>query len=772
MKKNFEKKISFTFAFFLFLFFFLILHSNFVFSESCNSNLFDYFYFQKTGSDASFTINTESEDVASFDVSYAFKILPKESTVKEVKDIKFVSEGFVNNDFNIDYLTYEKNDDEYIVHLVLSPKTFSLNNLNSNFNGNIGFSALVTFVDINGNEKTVLFCLPIFDVNIILDENVVPEDLKEGIDKAKKYYDTFKKLDSAIDILQVTYALLCEDKQKNYTKSIELFNEKCDVVEGVLKESLTSNTVDLNSFCNENKDSFSGNTDDEKIQDCRNTFNYCKNEYNNILEYEKNMLDNCMRVSCNPVFTKEEHSKKYSDFLGINYCENNLDSDKCEEQFERIENTKCEFIDVKDLDENKNVFNLQSSFEQKVCGAPKEEITILIDPSSSIISSAACLCLPSLSGYVKTYKDLYENYVNCLEGKGEKSASECLNVNYVFLCETLLDSFSCGYLDLASYSSRVESFLEENDKAYVIDVNFENTLKNKIENKYSVFTEDYLKASFNVNTASLTNAICRSAFGDEDVDFGKVLLNAVSFNVDYSLTSGISVCDINKKLKNSCYCGRNTDIVINNEGGEVNIDLKNNCGENYVCTKEDEDFKCKEESQVRIPNNKENTKIEKKIVTNKPISSFDESSEDVIFYSNEDFITKIPYCKETSDNDGIEVLEKIIITSSNEIIPVIFVYNNKVKTTENLFPSKYIIDYCDKIEYECKDKSFVFRGTGCEFGRVLGDDISSLRRGTVSEEIPINVEIIDKFHRSSLIDDTNNGGFEDTNSNGESVLTS
>ncbi len=781
VNRNYNKILIFlSFSFFIFFLFSSIIlslsfNSKIVYSESssCNNNILDYFYFEKTGSDSSFTVSSQNEDFLSFDVSYAFKLVPKEYKVKEVKSIVFSSDGFVNDDFNIDFLSSEKNDDEYIVHLTLSPKSFSLNNLNSNFNGNIGFSAIITFIDIEGNEKTLLFCLPMFDVNIIVDEDVVPDDLKEGISKAKKYYDTFKKLDSAVDILQVTYSLLCEDKQKNYTGSVEKFNEKCSVVKNILIEDLKNSNVDLDSFCNENKDSFKGTSDDEKIQDCKNTFGYCKSEYYTILQYEKNMLDVCMRVSCNPVFTKEEHSKKYSDFLGINYCDN-IDSDKCESQFERIENTKCEFLDVKDLDNNKNTFTFKNPFEQYICGSPKEEVTTLIDPSSSIISSAACLCIPSLSGYVKTYKDMYENYVSCLEGKGEKDASECLNVNYVFLCETVLDSFSCGFLDLASYGKNVESFLDENDKAYVINVNFESTLKNKVRQKYSVFTEDYLKSSFNVNTASLNNAICRTAFGDENVDWGKVLLNAVSFNIDYSLTSGVNVCSINKELTNSCYCGRNTNIVINTNGGEVNIDLKNNCGENYICTKEDEDFKCKEKSEVSIPNNKENSRIEETIVTSKPIISYHEFNDAAIFYSNNDDVaSRVLFCTPTKDNDGIEVLNRVLIREDNVLISSYTVLNNKKETRENLFPSKYVFDYCDRIEYSCNGKSFIFKGYNCEYVKKIGDSFSSFRKGSIIEEVPIEFEIVDKrLSDSSINSADNNGGGSNNINSGESVLTS
>ncbi len=762
---NFKKRF-FVFLFLLFVFsYFLFFNSVFVFSysDSCNNNFFDYFNFKPTGSDSSFKISVSSDSndknfVSSFDVSYAFKITPKTSVVKEVKNVQFLSDGFFNEDFNILSLTFEKNNDEFVVHLTLSPKNFNLENLNSDFDGVVGFSALITFVDLNDEEKTMLFCLPSFDVSIVLDSDVIPDDLKKGISSSKKKYELFKKLDSAAGVLQVTYTVLCEDKKDNYTRSVENFNNKCSIVKDVLKEKLEGKEFNLDVFCSENKDSFSGSSDEVKISNCKNNFDYCEEEYNNILKYEKNMLDVCMRVSCNPVFSKEEHSKKYNDFLGINYCKtdnkgNVLDEEKCNSQYERIENPKCEFLDINFLNDNKNVFSFKNDYESQICGSPKENVKTLIDPSSSIVSSAACLCVPSLLGYIDTYKDLYKNYVSCLEGKGEKKASDCLNVNYVFLCETILDSFSCGYLDLASYSANVNSFLDENNKAYIIDVS-PVSLKNKVEDKYSLFKNNYLKASFNANTVSLKNAICRSAFGDENIDWSKVLLNAVSFdNFESSLTSGVNFCDVNKNLKGSCYCGSRIEVAsnvnnVNNEGNNinnnfnvnVNLNFKNNCGENFVCTFENENFKCKKKDEVNIPNNKENERIEEKIVLHNNIVSYDKSSDAIIFYSNNnDVVERVPYCKNT--DTGIEVLDKVLITENNIIIPEFFSYNNKRKVSENLFPSKYIIDYCDSISYSCRDKSFVFKGDNCNYVKILGDTLSSFK-GNIFEETPIKVDVI------------------------------
>ncbi len=741
---KFGKRILFLI---LLLFYFTVVFSNAVFSEenSCKDNILDYFYVENTGSDNEVTL-TANSDYSSIEVSFALKLIPKENAVKRIKDVKFLSEGFFNNDFIVDSLTSEKNNDEYILHLKLSPKSFDFQNLKEDVDKNVGLSVLITFVDINDNEKTVVFCLPSFSVKIILDENFVPKDLVDSINSAKKTYENFKKLDSGFKILETTYSLMCNNKQKSYEKKVSDWNTNCSILKSDIKKSLLGEEVNVDEVCNVKKDSFEGSNDEEKTNNCKERFSFCKENYNDVLKSEKEMLDVCMRVSCNPVYTKEEHSKRYFDFLGINYCENNIDSEKCNDQYKRIENTKCEFLDVNTLDENKNLFNFKNSYEQQVCGAPGE-IKTLIDPSSSIVGSAACMCIPSLSSYISNYRDLYENYVSCLEGSSAKKASECLNVNYIFLCENALDFFSCGYLDLASYSGRISSFLDENNKAYVITNNIPTRINNKIKNDYSAL----VSYDFNFNTGSLKNAVCRTAFGDENIDWGKILLDSFSYNFEASLTSGVNFCDVNKKLDSSCYCGTQKDFNEEISNSEDNT-VKPNCGENYICTFEDNDkkFYCKEENEVNIPNNKENEKVEEKVVL-RDSSSYDSSNTDMnnkenenseervvisksdslsevkiddnklageltITSDNSNFFKKVPYCKKESD--GITVLSSVkkIVMFKNDIISLEYnTYYDKRRTKENLFPSKYLIDYCDKIEYDCEGNSFIFKGTGCYY---------------------------------------------------------
>lgn len=279
----------------------------------------------------------------------------------------------------------------------------------------------------------------------------------------------------------------------------------------------------------------------------------CLKLYPTLLDLERNASDVCYRNSCPPVYNLTTHAAGYKDPLfGHSLCQGtNLSNVSCRDEFERVEGPRCPSANVTKLAEastQKPATLSLSTIAAKVCREPSGGVTVLKDPKANVVNAVSCMCLPAIDSYVSEVKGLYDFASQCILGS---NASNCSASSYASLCDLGVGAaLQCGGLGYGEFSATAQVYAKPDGSI----LNFDPTDIAQTSQAIATGGVKVIQATgkVSVDIGQLTNAICRTALGDQNIDWSQIL-NYQTSSAHVQTTIG-TLCAPGVKLTSPCVC--------------------------------------------------------------------------------------------------------------------------------------------------------------------------------------------------------------------------
>lgn len=224
-------------------------------------------------------------------------------------------------------------------------------------------------------------------------------------------------------------------------------------------------------------------------------------------------------------------------------------------------------------------------FDNEVIGQYKND-QILVDPTSSVINSIRCVCLPAIEGYLTSIRNIASLIKNCFESvlvTGEYATGMCKAVFTQYLCDFVFDLLGC-VVDTFGGDGQIEGMQEgAGIKGLFTDLkDAGERIKKSTSKRYGD------SASFQTlfNERQIIHSLCLAAFG---YDWKPDLMSAMSTQ---SGAIGINSTGMIAPATRRFMSSNPTDGSVNfmyhigyflSAGGPVNWRLELICSSSYDC---------------------------------------------------------------------------------------------------------------------------------------------------------------------------------------------
>jgi len=252
---------------------------------------------------------------------------------------------------------------------------------------------------------------------------------------------------------------------------------------------------------------------------------------------------------------------------------------KDDPDFKQASHDKCVYIPPGKKDKEP----IPETIVNEVCTFSNEKY--VIDPTSGLLRSIQSVCLSSIVGYLKHYRQVLTLIMNCFQTillTGDGSAGVCRSVLTMYVCDLIYYAISCvdDYVTAGYGEERpgLVGFFKHVAGSY-------NSVQGSISNRYG--SSNLYRVMF--VKKKLIHAICLGAFtGDWDIDLEGMLTEATDVPID--TTAAIAPATRRFSTYNGV-SGRATHIyhlgVLMVAGADIEYSLELICSVDNSCSAED-----------------------------------------------------------------------------------------------------------------------------------------------------------------------------------------